>query len=115
MDWEREWEWLERWGLRNASTNVPYPATSLPTSQFVEVNTSMGFPPECTRFPFIPNNCHVWANDDKHRSTLRPHRCGQEYRMDLYEGEKLVQKGIGGLFQFEASLVLFAFTHRITL
>ena len=74
----------------------------------------MDFPPECTRFPFIPNNCHVWAHSSCRHSTLLSRQCGQEYRMDLYDDEKLVHQGIGGTFCFRASLVLVTFTHLMT-
>ena len=109
-----EGEWRERLE-RQERFSFPRSLYSLSLSQFVKVNTFLDFLPECTRFPFMPNNCHVWIDKRDRQFTLHSRQRGQEYRMDLYEEGKLVHRGIGGMFRFEASLVLVAFTHLMTL
>ena len=57
-------------------------------------------PPERVWFPFIPGNSRMWYNNDTTEFALRPRKSRGKYCMDLYKGENVAHREVGGKFMF---------------
>ena len=93
---EMDDSFLYKWrnyGCRDPST----PGQSI----VIELLDVITFSPNYTRFPYMPNNCHVWI-DYGGSYILRSRECDGGYCLDLYFGEEIAHRGIGGKFEFNS-------------